>query len=221
MVYSIGRKSPYDTDPVNEVIGGGAAWANLQFQNPETVDRLAKIPGRMPLGQGYPIAADSGPRSFLWKSTSKSPPDYAFGNNSVMLVSLQFRDLVEQYEPGVHQFLPVEMYNSKAATEAFDRFYWFVCCTLIDSLDPEHTTLTWRGEYDVRIEHGLRRGFWKLDHDASPPQRPVYSLNAIGSRHLWRDPYYNRDYVKCSDTFGNALIDAGLTGFGLLHYEQG
>lgn len=220
MVYSIGKKSPYDTDPVNEVIGGEAAWADLRFQDPEAVDRLAKIPGRVPLGQGYAVAPDSAPKSFLWKSTSKRPPAYAFGNNSVMLVSSRFRDLVDQFEPGVHQFLPVNVYSSKTATEPFDQYYWFVVCNLIDSINPERTTLTWRGEYDERIEGGLRRGFWKYDHDMSPPPRAVFDLKRIGNRQLWRDPYYTRDYVNCSDTFGDAMIASGLSGFALRRYEQ-
>lgn len=144
MVYSIGKKSVFETDPDNDVIGGGEVWAELRYLHPETVDRLAKLPGRLPLGQGYPLVADSAPKAMLWRSKSKLPPDYASGNNSAMLVSSRFRDLVEQLEPGVHQFLPVDMYNSRGATEPFDRFFWFVVCTLIDSLDPEHATLTWK-----------------------------------------------------------------------------
>lgn len=220
MVYSIGRKSVFDTGPDCKVIGGDAAWTNLQFLHPETVDRLALIPGRLPIGQGYPIVPDSAPEAMLWNSKRLSPPDYAFGNNEVMLVSACFRDLAEQFEPGLHQFLPVEMYDSKKAAEPFDRFYWFVCCTLIDSIDPVRTTLTWRGEYDTILEDGLRKGFWKFDHDVSPPPKPVYSLESINGRHLWRDPYYTRDYVNCSDDFGNAMIAASLTGFGLKKFEQ-
>jgi len=219
MVYSIGKKSVFETSPDCEVIGGNAAWADLQFLHPETVDRKATLPGRSPMGQGYPVVTDSAPKAMLWKSKSKFPPDYAFGNNSIMLVSARFRDLVEQLEPGVHQFLSVNMYNSKAVAEPFDQFYWLVICALIDSLDPEHTTITWDGEYDV-IYNGMRRGSWHFDHSASPPQKAVFSLRAIGDRHLWRDPYYTRDYVNCSDAFGEAMIAAELTGFGLRHYEQ-
>lgn len=219
MVYSIGKKSPYDTDPVNEVIGGGAAWENLRFLDPEAVDRRAKMPGRIPLGQGYPVVPDSAPKSFLWRSTSKLPPDYAFGDNSVMLVSPRFRDLVEKFEPGVHQFLPVDMFNSKTAAEPFDRYYWFVACNAIDSLDPEQTTLTWDGEYDV-IYNGMRRGAWFFDINVDPAQKPIFNLNAVGENCLWRDPYYSRDYVYCSDAFGEAMISSQLTGFSLRHYEQ-
>lgn len=219
MVYSIGRKSPYDTDPANEVIGSEAAWANLQFLDPESVDRKAKIPGRIPLGQGYPVVLDSAPKSYLWKSTSKVPPDYAAGNNEVMLVSSRFRDLVERLESGVHQFLPVDVYSSKTAAEPFDRLYWFVACNVIDSLDPVRTTLTWDGEYDV-IYNGMRRGGWYFDLAVEPKQNPVFSLQAIANRHLWRDSYWTRGVVFCSDEFGDAIIAAELTGFGLHRYEQ-
>ncbi|MEO7691361.1 MAG: DUF1629 domain-containing protein [Sphingomonas sp.] len=219
MVYSIGKESVFETEPENRVIGGEEVWSKLQFLHPERVDRLAKLPGRLPLGQGYPLVPDSAPKVMLWRSKSKLPPDYASGNNSAMTVSSRFRDLVEQFEPGVHQFLPIDMYNSKTATEPFDRFYWFVVCTLIDSLDPKHTTITWDGEYDV-IYNGMRRGGWYFDHSVSPPQKAVFSLRAIGDRHLWRDPYYTRNYVNCSDAFGEAMIAAGLTGFGLRQYEQ-
>lgn len=222
MVYSIGRKRVFDVEPDNEVMEGDTAWANLQFLDPEAADRLAKIPGRNPLGQGYPVVPHSAPKSYLWKSTSKRPPDYAAGNNSVILVSSRFRDLAEQFEPGKHQFLPVDMYSSKTAAEPFDRFYWFVCCTLIDSLDPKHTTIPWgppNGDYNT-IRDGLRLGSWRIDPSATPPQKPIYSLRAIGSRHLWRDPYWGREVVHCSNEFGEAMIVAELTGFGLHRHEE-
>lgn len=132
----------------------------------------------------------------------------------------RFRDLVERFEPDVHQFVPVNMYESKKDEIPFDKFYWFVVCSLIDSLDREHTTLTYEGNYDAFLDDGFRKGQWYFDVSAIPKQRPVYSLSTIGDRHLWRDPYYNRDYVKCSDSFGNAMMDADLTGFGLRHYEE-
>ncbi|MEL6877177.1 MAG: DUF1629 domain-containing protein [Pseudomonadota bacterium] len=224
MVYSVGMKSVYETDPVNEVMGGAAAWERLAFENPDEVDVVAKggAGGQISrtMGMGYRVVEGSAPKKLLWKSKTKLPPDYAFGNNEVMLVSSRFRDLVEQFEPGVHQFLPVSVYNAKDATEPFDTFYWFVCCTLIDSLDPEHTTLDWKGFYDDFTDCGLRRGLWSIDLSVKPPQKAVFSLKAIGDRHLWRDPYRGRDYVHCSDAFGEALIAAELTGFGLRQYEQ-
>ena len=70
------------------------------------------------------------------------------------------------------------------------------------------------------MEPGLRRGFWHFDQSVDPKQKPVLSLDAIGRHHLWRDAYHVRNYVHCSDAFGEALLDAELNGFGLRHYEQ-
>jgi hypothetical protein len=219
MVYSLGKKSPYETAPRHEVIDG-EAWATVRFLYPDQVDRRATIPSRPLMGQGYRIVPDSAPKTMLWSSTRLTPPDYAFGNNSVMLVSGRFRDLVERFEPAVHQFLPVAMVHKKGEAP-FDTFYWFICCQLVDSIDPKNTTLVWDGsDYEARLDDGLRRGFWRYDHEVIPPPIPVFSLSAIGKKHLWRDPYRSREYVHCSDTFGEALLGEKLTGFGLMHFQQ-
>lgn len=104
------------------------------------------------------------------------------GDNSVMFVSSRFRDFVTQFEPGMHQFL------------------------LIDSLDPAHTTLTWgppNGDHTT-IRDGLRLGSWRYNPSAIPPLKPVHSLKAIAGQHLWRDPYWGREVVHCSNEFGDA-----------------
>jgi hypothetical protein len=220
MVFSIGKKSVFDTEPDNEVIGGEAAWGTLAYLDPDKVDMVAKALGGTPLGKGYPIAPDSAPKAMLWKSKNKLPPDYAVGNNDVMLVSSRFRDLVEHFEPSVHQFLPVNMYFSKKDDAPFDIYYWFVVCTLIDSLDRKYTTLTYRGDYEVFREDGFRKGRWYFDGSVTPSQRPVFNVAAIGEHHLWRDPYWGRAVVHCSDEFAKAMIAADLKGFGLHQQEQ-
>ena len=222
MVYSIGKVGVHETAPDIQTVGGDEAWGNVEYLYPDAVDRHAKGEGNHSrrLGYGYPIAPETAPKAMIWKSRRKLPPDYAFGNNEIMLVSGRFRDLVERFEPKVHQFLPVGMYFSQSDPEPFDTFYWFVCCTLIDSLDPDHTTIPFRGFYDERMEDGLRRGRWHIDAEADPPQKAVFSLAAIGDHHLWRDPYRVRSYVHCSDAFADAIEGAELKGFGLKHFEQ-
>ncbi len=220
MVYAIGKVSVYETSPDDEVVGSkDGVWEKVEYLNPDAVDRHAKTRRKPVMSYGYPIAPETAPKAVIWKSKTKPPPDYALGNNEIMLVSGKFRDLVEQFEPGVHQFLPVAMYFRKNDDAPFETYYWFICCTLIDSLDPAHTTLTWDGApYDERMD-GLRRGAWYFEV-TTPPQKAVFSLKAIGDRHLWRDPYRVRDYVHCSDAFADAMTAAGLTGFGLTQYEQ-
>ncbi len=169
MVYSLGKKSPYDTDPRNEVIDGFAEWAKVEFLDPDKVDRIARA-RRYPLMRyGYPVVPHSAPKTVRWSSSRLAPPDYAFGNNVIMLVSRRFRDLVERFEPAVHQFLSVDTVYKKGEAP-FDTFYWFVCCQLTDSIDPVLTTLAWDGDdYEERMEDSFRRGFWRYDDNISPP----------------------------------------------------
>lgn len=221
MVYSLGKKSVYEFTPRSEILGNEQrGWDQLQYLEPEKVDRHAAIRRRFAIGYGYAVDPDTAPAKVLWPDKGKPPPDYALGNNEIMLVSPRFRDLVERFEPDVHQFLPVRMLRHENDAEPFDTFYWFVCCNLLDTLDPELTSLNWVGSYDERMECGLRRGIWHFDQSVEPKQEPVFSLEAIGDHHLWRDAYRVRNYVHCSDAFGEALLAAGLTGFGLRHYEQ-
>ena len=223
MVYSLGKVSVYETAPDIETVGGDKVWRDVKFLNPDEVDPPAASDMFLNerFGQGYAIDPETAPKAMIWKSKNKLPTDYAFGNNSIMLVSARFRDLVEHFEPEVHQFLPVTMYFKRTDAESFDTFYWFICCQLIDSLDPQHTTIPWRGKgYDVRRADGRRWGFWHIDAEADPPQKAVFSLEAIGDRHLWRDPHWSRGTVYCSDAFGEALNAQGLSGFGTSQREQ-
>lgn len=221
MVYSIGRTGVYEIEPDGYVRGGDEAWGEVEFLHPEGVDSHAKARDHLLTTYGYPLVVDSMPKGFVWKSKTKAPPDYVFGTNRVMLLSARFRDLVERTEPGVHQFAPVSMYYSDVEDERFDEYYWFVCCNLIDSLDPKKTSYNWRGFYDERMEDGLRRGRWYLDLAVEPTQKAVFDLNAIGAHHLWRDPYINaRTTVYCSDVFAGSVRDAGLTGVALNYHEQ-
>ena len=221
MVYSLGAKGVYEFTPRSAILGNEQrGWDQLQYLEPDKVDIHAAARDQFVTSYGYAVDPDTAPHKVLWPEKGKPPPDYALGNNEFMLVSPRFRDLVERFEPDVHQFLPVPMLRHENDTEPFDTFYWFVCCNLLDTLDPELTTLTWRGNYDERMDDGFRRGYWKFDRTAEPKQKPVFSLQAIGDHHLWRDAYRVRNYVHCSDAFGEALLAAGLTGFGLRHYEQ-
>lgn len=221
MVYSLGMKSVYMTTPRSAILGNQQrGWDQLQYLEPEKVDRHAAARNQFVTGYGYAVDPNTAPHIVLWPDKGKPPPDYALGNNEFMLVSSRFRDLVERFEPGVHQFLPVRMMRDDSDADPFDIFYWFVCCNLLDTLDPERTTLNWRGSYHERMDDGLRRGYWQYNHSVEPKQKPVFSLKAIGDHHLWRDAYRVRDYVHCSDAFGEALMAAELTGFGLRHYEQ-
>jgi hypothetical protein len=64
----------------------------------------------------------------------------------MIVVSGRFREIVDQFEPGVHQFLPVR-YVEQANVLA-ERY--FITCNRLDSVDRIRTTMI------------LHKGMWSL-----------------------------------------------------------
>jgi len=56
-----------------------------------------------------------------------------------MNVSARAKEAIEELEPGVHQFVPVE-YLDKNGRHLEHRF-WFITGQIIDGMDREHTTM--------------------------------------------------------------------------------
>jgi hypothetical protein len=57
----------------------------------------------------------------------------------MIVVSGRFREIVDQFEPGVHQFLPVRYVDEQANVLA-ERYY-FITCNRLDSVDRIRTTM--------------------------------------------------------------------------------
>lgn len=119
------------------------------------------------------------------------------------LVNDKFREILEELEPNVHQFIPIELFwqdGSKAA----DKF-WFVPCNRIDSLDRDHTTLP----FGNRIWFQGQGGTY------------VFSRAKIGNRHAWVDKHLPAaDYVIISDEFHRRLLASGVTGLDSIHSQD-
>jgi len=141
-----------------------------------------------------------------------------------LLVRQPFKDLLEQLEPGVHRFFPMEVCikaHDPATWQPEDGFYkdpkgktiklekladyWLLnICNRLDSYHPLTIGRTARGFYNPR----------KLGVEG----REVFSLDRIGRCHAWHDKFAAGRYI--SDTFANLLQGAGLTGMFLKHFDQ-
>jgi len=124
-----------------------------------------------------------------------------WGSN--LLVPQQFKDILEELEPDVHQFWPMEIY---VKGEQVDLKYWFIACHRISALSREHC-------YPPLDE----RGYW----DPSPigkreNDRVAFSKAAIGDRHAWVDKHFSDRYF--SNTFAERLQKLDLTG---LRFSKG
>ena len=169
------------------------------FLDPASVDRASKI-SPSPMAEGYPVDPATVPKAILWESKRPHLPDLG-KLHGIDLVSDRVRDLIEGFEPGVHQFLPVDFFRRKEK-EPFARAYWLVVCRRIDSADPTHTT---------HPRHPT--GIWR----PKPDGLFVFNLAAIGSAHLWYDP--DALCIFCSKALGDAFVEAKVKDLRLRPYE--
>jgi len=129
-------------------------------------------------------------------------PDFAIVRLA-QICSAKFRDVVEILEPGVHQFVPVEVVR-KNGDHVADMF-WFVPCNRLDTLELELL-------YPPVNHHGRYRG-------AGGDSRIVFSRSRIGDHHVWIDKRVISGFIWVSDKFHDAAVEAGLIGLNLVAQE--
>jgi hypothetical protein len=114
-----------------------------------------------------------------------------------LLVPAAFKDLLEEMEPGAHQFWPMDIY---VKGELVDRKYWFIACNRITALSREHC-------YPPLHE----RSFWRPSPlGERENDRVVFDSAVIGSRHAWVDARF--DDRMFSDAFAERLMALNLSG---------
>jgi hypothetical protein len=192
--------------PINDVTG------QLRYAEPDKVHPSALREHAQPREQGYWLDADTLPKKMLWgKGSTPDLPDVL----PWFVVSPRFRDLVEQFEPGVHQFVPVEIYKSKKG-EPVATYYWFIVGQRLDSVDRERTTFMWKAPVD---DPGA--GYWydeiydktTFSFTPVPNAKMVFSNAQVSGNHIWHDPHLlTFGNGLCSDAFAQALLASGMTG---------
>lgn len=118
------------------------------------------------------------------------------------LVSEKVKEIVERFEPGVHQLFPMELFIGK---ECFGTFYFLNICNRLDTMDRNLT-------FPIN-----ERGFFK--GKKGKDFRRVLSSEKIGDHHMWRDKFMT-DTLCISDPLGQAFLESNLSGAVLKHIEQ-
>lgn len=183
--------------------------------DPETLDlnaleREYYSKGNGAMHHGYRVNSDKMPKIMLWPGRNNALPEVIMHN--CLAVSPRFRDLVEQFEPGVHQFFPVDMYkdlnNDPVAT-----YYWINVCNRIDSINTEKTNFKWTLDYTGK------HGFW--DERGVQDPKMIFSTEKTKNFHLWVDPnilQFRHFYV--SNAFADAARAANFPGLALGEREE-
>jgi hypothetical protein len=208
MVYGLNVKPEWGYYVGVEALDGDVAKVKAADKTPDGGAAYSSATG------GRPVSTEFVPTRMRWEDRNgHGVPD--FDNGLILNVSARAKAVIEQFEPGVHQFLPVEYVDIK------DRFlenrYFLFICNRIDSLDRERTTMVlrkgtvWRPARDlVRRGEEIPAG---IDPDA--PSKMVFNLNQIGNAHLWHDKHLDMGGAIISDEIADAFIAANLTGLRL------
>lgn len=196
MVWLMSYRPVPDSYPLAEVIEGNSGELELEDMTDDGgigLNMSRSFSGRR-------AKPESVPKAILWKSKRKLL-DYE--NACKKTVSAQFRALIEEIEPEVHQFEPIR-FVAKDGILLEDRWFWQIC-NRIDGMHADLTNMVFIG-----------RG-WRPPPKPEIP-RPVYSLSAIGGAHFWHDMHTKGTFV--SDFAKSRIDEAGITGVHFEHRDQ-
>ena len=214
-VFFVGSKSLYGDLMSHE------AYLSLRDEEYENLDKIRPVnldhigarsnpEGEGALQWGVPVKTEFMPKVAITKGRKRALADFdkCYG---MAMVSEKFRRVVESLEPGIHQFVPVDM-RWGTGEKVEGQFYWFVVCNSIDSVNAENT--------DAPFASGISnytgkyaRSYWRVDKEGGGVHRIVFDLNSIQGCHIWRDKYLVEG-PYCSGIFKRACEQAGISGIG-------
>lgn len=173
-----------------------------------------------PANQGRAIRTEHVPTRIQWQERAPVP-DVEIQHGMIIFPE-RFREIVETFEPGVHQFLPVT-YVDRSGNILAQRHY-FIACNRLDSVDRTHTTgfLLWRdcrwipiGDFIRNMPDLIPPGF-----DTSKPPRQVFNCAQIGDSHAWCDMFAPMSGVHLSNRLGDAIKAEAFSGISIGQQPQ-
>lgn len=210
MVYGLNVKPAHGYYVDVEALDGDPRQVRLVDDSPDG--------GLNPRGRhfsaGRPVKTEHMPTRMRWLDRRRhGVPD--FDNGLVLNVSDRARALVERFEPGVHQFLPVEYVDVN--DRHLENRWFLIVCNRLDSIDREHATmilyrgLMWRPASDLLGSEpdAIPPGF-----DTDKPAKLVFNSAQVGAAHMWCDKHLSGG-TFISDRLAGELKALGLTGIRL------
>lgn len=198
MVYAISYRPKPSSYPDFDALGGDRQKIALED---ETRDGSTGIHVSQNFS-GRRLKTEHIPTRILWRS--KRPLQDLEGT-WLHSVSGRLRTLIEEIEPGVHQFVPVK-FVTKDGSHLEDRWFWQVCNRL-DSIHREKT--------NFRLsENGV---VWLAPRDRKA--RLVFDLSRVQNVKFWHDKHRTGGPF-ITDEVKQALEATGMTGLHYHHYEQ-
>ena len=171
---------PYPLYPIRKELASGqevVMWNNTQRERiqpewaPQAVLRADYIPER-----DRPV----------------DNPDISFTSGAPCL-SARARDMIESLEPGIHQFFPIDIYDTNGVIRE-PRRYILNGCQCVDAI--------------VEGKHSIRKDGTRFYYIT--PRRPVkIRKNVVSKLHLWRDKQAADSRCFISDKLYEKIAAAG------------
>lgn len=202
MVWLLQYWPEFDRAPDAEVVEGNWKRLGQRGEHLELEDytpdggRGLKV-GLFEHQSGRRVKSEGVPKIVRWKSRRR-PLDYELV--IFKTVSDRLRALIEEIDPGIHQFEPVEFISKDGNSLGF-RWFWQICNRL-DTMHTEKTDM-------VRVGLG-----WMLNQNIPRSESigAVFDLAKIADAGFWYDNYMSGG-PYCSDKAKNSIIESGFSGF--------
>lgn len=210
MVYALGSKPTLGHYAGLEPLDGDVSKIEVADKAPDgSFD--ANTASTYPFNQGRPVLTEHVPTKVEWQERGPVPDVETV--RGFLVVPARFREIVEQFEPAVHQFLPVDFVDRQRAVLA--RRYFFIACNRLDSVDRALTTMIlvrghlWMPASDLV---GWRPQEIPPGFDVNVEPKLVFNTAQIGGKHAWSDMFLPLTGPYLSDALGAALEAEHFTG---------
>jgi uncharacterized protein DUF1629 len=141
---------------------------------------------------GRKIKSEFVPTKILWESRPNRISDH-FTPQGMPCVSERMKAIIEQFEPDVHQFFPVDVIGKNG--DLLAKHHLFIVCNRLDSIDRKS------------MPYELIGGRW---NGAGPLGVIIFNRRQIGGAHVWIDKYVG-DGLLVSNALAGELKKAKLT----------
>lgn len=199
MAYLLGENNP-------DTLSYGYKEIDGDIRKVEAID-LSKDGGITPrigsmVNRGRPVHGDHMPTKIMREGPERPTPDVVFAW-SMPIVNDAFKEIVERFEPGVHQFFPVDILWQDGTLAG--RRHFLVVCNRLDSMHRDLTTMRFKGVLWEPVPGG--------------DSRAVFDRSKSAGKHLWRDKHLISAPLL-SNELADALRQAGITGIDLIEQEE-
>ncbi|WP_305986462.1 imm11 family protein [Roseibium sp. MMSF_3544] len=168
LVWAMGRKEEAGFLVEREFLDGDPRKIEYVDTTLDMGDNPLFEAGRMYAGRE--VKPEHIPTKMMWSSKKHRPYD-VFMQRGLILVSQEFKDIVEKLEPSTHQFFPIEVVYKDGSHAR--PMYFFNVCVRLDTMNRAHAT--------AKMLHGIS---W----DPSSGEF-IFSKDQIGSRKVWIDKH--------------------------------